>query len=97
MTFKKYIIILTAVLAAQMGLPLFYVADSIKQYESNQLDNYMANFIEDLKNTENEMTIVGADTIKKSDFDKADATVKKGLAYLAGIPDNRDNSTIAVA
>ena len=83
MTFKKYIIILTVVLAAQMGLTLFYVADSIKQYESNQLDNYMANFIEDLKNTENEMTIVGADTIKKSDFDKADATVKKGLAYLA--------------
>lgn len=83
MTTKKYIIILAAVLTVLSGAFLFYVADSLKKYENNQLDKYMENFMEDLKDASNEIAIVGMDSLKKSDFDKSDADIKRGLAFLA--------------
>jgi len=82
-TFKKFIIILSLVLTLLMAIILVYVVDSVKKYEDNQLDNYMANFIESLKDTSNEFTIEGASDIKPSAFDKADASIRSGLAYLA--------------
>lgn len=49
MSFKKFLTIYSIVLAALMVCFLIYVADSLVKYENNQLDNYMQNFIDDLK------------------------------------------------
>lgn len=68
-TFRKFLLIYTLVLAALMGCFLIYVVDSLLKYEHNQLDNYMADFIADLKDADRDIP--------------ADASVKQGLAYLA--------------
>lgn len=83
MSLKKYIIILTASLTALAAAFILYAADSFRMYTDNKLDNYMANFINDLKDPDKDIAISNAADMKKSNFDKADASIRKGLAYLA--------------
>ncbi len=52
MTFKRFITIYSILLAVLMGCFLIYVLDSLVKYENNQLDNYMTNFIDDLKDAD---------------------------------------------
>lgn len=80
MSFKKYIIILTSVSAVLMALFIVYVIDSLNKYEDYQIDNYMKNVI---KNIDKNVNIIGVDDVKKGAFDKSDASVRKGLVYLA--------------
>lgn len=82
-SFKKFIIILSSALAAMMVACIIYVADSLKKYENNQLDNYITHFIDDLQHPDASLTIVGANDVKRSAFDKADATLLNGIAYLS--------------
>jgi len=82
-TFKKFISIYSLVLVALMVIFLIYVANSLIKYENNQLDNYMENFIEELKDADEDLAITGISDVKKGAFDKADASIIKGLAYLA--------------
>ena len=48
-TFKKFLLIYVIILCIFMIMFLIYVADSLKTYENNQVDNYMNNLISDLK------------------------------------------------
>lgn len=82
MSFKKFLTIYSIVLAALMICFLIYVADSLVKYENNQLDNFMQNFIGDLKDAE-DLRIQGLSDVKKGAFDKEGASVIDGLAYLA--------------
>ncbi len=83
MTFKKFITFYSIALAVLMACFLGYVTDSLIKYENNQLDNYMKNFIEDLKDVDVDFRIEGLSEVKKGAFDKADASVLNGIAYLA--------------
>lgn len=83
MTFKKSIIILVAGLTVIASTFILFVADSFRMYNDNRLDNYMASFIENLKDADYDIAIANASEIKKSEFDRADASIRKGLAYLA--------------
>lgn len=82
-SFKKFITIYSIALAVLMVCFLGYVADSLIKYETNQIDNYMNSFIDDLKNPEANLDIKGLSDVKKGAFDKADASVRQGIAYLA--------------
>ena len=81
-TFKKFITVYSITLAVLMACFLIYVADSLIKYENNQLDNYMENFIDDLKKPNNDLEIKGLSQVEKGAFDKADASVLGGLAYI---------------
>lgn len=83
MSFKKFLTIYSIVLAVLMVCFLIYVADSLVKYENYQIDNYMQNFIDDLKDADESLAINGLSDVKKGEFDKADASVIKGLAFLA--------------
>lgn len=82
-TFKKFIIIYSIVLAVLMAGCLIYVANSLVKYEDNQLDNFMGNIMEELKDPNAKLEIKGLSEVKKSAFDKADASARNGIAYLA--------------
>lgn len=83
MSFKKFLTIYSIVLAVLMVCFLAYVVDSLVKYEDNQIDNYMQNFIDNLKEADESLDIAGLSDVKKSDFDRADASLIKGLAFLA--------------
>lgn len=82
-TFTQFVVILSVALTVVSCSFLYYVVDTIIKYDNNQTDNYMARFIDNLKDTNYAITITGADSIKNSEFEKADASVRNGLAYLA--------------
>ncbi len=82
-SFKKFIIILSLVLTLLSAVFLAYVADSVDKYNDNRLDNYMATFIQNLKDTSYVIPLNGTENIKRGEYDKIDASIRNGLAYLA--------------
>ncbi len=82
-SFKRFIVILAVALTLLSAAFLAYVADTVAKYNDNLLDNYMAAFIQNLKDTGFAIPISGTEDMQKSEFDKSDASIRKGLAYLA--------------
>ena len=82
-SFKRFIVILAVALTLLSAAFLGYVADTVAKYNDNQPENYMAAFIQNLKDTSYVIPITGAESIKKSEFDQTDANIRNGLAYLA--------------
>lgn len=83
--FKRFLIIYVIILVVLMLAFLIYVADSLIIYENNQIDNYMANLIEDLKKASKKNKIekyIDASNLNISEFENTSATVDEGFNEL---------------
>ena len=83
--FKRFLIIYVAILAVIMLAFLIYVADSLIQYENNQIDNYMSNLIEDLKKASKKNKIekyIDTSNLDISEFEKENTTINAGFKEL---------------
>lgn len=80
---KKPLIILSAVLTLLSAAFLGYVADTLVRYENNQLDNYMARFILNLKDKDYAIPLTETEKTTPGAYDRPGASLRNGLAYLA--------------
>lgn len=83
--FKRFLIIYVSILAVIMITFLIYVVDSLIKYENNQIDNYMANLIEDLKKASKNNKIekyIETSNLDISEFEKKNTTINAGFKEL---------------
>ena len=83
--FKKFLLIYVIILTALMIAFLIYVADSLIKYENNQIENYMANLIEDLKKASKKDKIekyIEVSNLNISEYENKNTTVDQGISEL---------------
>ena len=83
--FKKFFITYIIVLSLLMSIFLIYVADSLIQYEKNQIENFIGISIQEIKKlAQNKKLEKYLDTSKfeKSKLENEDVTLEKGIKQL---------------